>query len=131
MTTPEQTLQTLATLDPDYPAFIASLPPNILPTTVTSLPNGMAEDIISLLKTERPELTPWLDSHSAAPTSAKQAFGPLETTAIVLGAILFLLRSHIKIQGEHFLFEHKPMNNTLLGKVLDKLAVLLGGKAEL
>ena len=56
MLTPEQTLQTLADLDPDFPAFAASLPPEFTRLDRPH-PAGLAEDIITLLRTESPELS--------------------------------------------------------------------------
>ena len=40
MTTPAQSLQTLARLDPGYPAFVAALPPQAFPVT-TPLPDDL------------------------------------------------------------------------------------------
>ena len=120
MTTLEQKLQTLACLDPDYPAFASDLPPEALCVGDNPLPDGLAEDVIALLRAERPELSDWLDAQPTTAASAKMGVDPL-AAAGVLAAILFLLRSHIKIKGKYFTFEHKPMDNDLLGKVLSKL----------
>jgi len=127
MTTPEQTLQTLAALDPDYPAFAAALPPEALPAGHAPLPEGFAEDVIALLETQRPELSPWLGLSPSTPVPEKMAVDLLGVS--VLAAILFLLRTHIKIKGKHFIIEHKPMGDALLEKVLGKLSSLLGDKA--
>jgi hypothetical protein len=47
-----------------------------------------------------------------------------------LTAILFLLRSHIKIKGKYFPFEHKPIDSDLLKTVLDKLGFIMGAKEK-
>ena len=129
MNTPEQRLLALARLDPDYPDFAAALSPEALRAWDGSLPDGLAEDVTALLRAERPELSGWLDAPPDAPAPDKMAVDPL-AAAGVMAAILFLLRSHIKIKGKHVSFEHKPMDSELMGKVLDKIAKLFGGKAE-
>ena len=129
MTTPEQILQTLARIDPDYPAFAAALPPETLRVADELLPEGLAEDVIALLKAERPELSGWIDAQSRAEPPEKLAVDPL-AAAGVLAAILFLLRLDIKIKGKHFSIVHKRMESELLAKVLDKLGLLFGGRAE-
>ena len=122
MTTTEQTLRTLATNDPDFPRFAAALPPEL--ADHAALPDTLSEDVLAVLRRERPELAPWLDAQKGA-SAAKFSVDP-ETFGI-LAAILFLLRSHIKIEGSKFLIEHKPMGDELLKKVLDTLASLSGG----
>ena len=122
MTTPEQTLQTLARVDPGYPAFAATLPAG-LARSGEALPPELADDVLALLRAERPEIFPLLD----VPTPAKFTIDPL-TAAGVLAAILFLLRTHVKIEGKHILFEHEPMPSELLEKVLDALRSLFGGE---
>jgi len=130
MTTSEQILQSLARLDPDFPAFAEALPPELLGTG-EALPEGLAEDMIAWLRARRPELSSWLEAQegrqSAAPPG-KFAVEPL-AAAGVLAAILFLLRSHIKFKGKNFSFEHKPIDKDLL-KVWEQLALLLGGNVE-
>ena len=121
--TPEQTLQSLAQLDPDYPIFTAALPSEFTGAD-SALPAGLAEDVIALLRTEQPELSGWLDEQPSASLD-KLAVDPL-LTAGALAAILFLLRSHIKITGKQIFFEHKPMDSDLLGKVIEKLASFMG-----
>jgi len=124
MSTPEHTLLTLARIDPDYPTFAAEIPPEITDTK-EQLPEGLADDVIALLQTERPELSAWLKAQSSTSPPDKFTLDPL-TAAGTLTAILFLLRSHIKFEGKRFSFEHKPMDSDLLKKVLDKLGFLVG-----
>jgi len=123
MRTPEQTLQSLAQLDPDFAAFTASFPQELAGAD-NALPNGLAEDVIALLCTEQPELSSWLDASASAPPE-KFAVDPLLAAGVVT-SILFLLRSHIKIEGKHFSFEHQPMDNDLLKKVLDSVSSIMG-----
>ena len=123
----EQTLQTLAQLDPDYPAFAAALPPEVT-GTIEPLPEGLANDVLALLQAERPELSGWLAARSA--TSPPDRFLDPLMAAGTLTAILFLLRSHIKIEGKYFSFEHKPMESDLLKSVLDKLGFFMDPKLK-
>jgi hypothetical protein len=125
MTTPEHTLQTLAELDPNYATFAAALPSL---DHARTLPEGFAEAVVALVGEERPEFSPWLDAQTSQ-VSTRMVVDPI-TAVGVLAAIVFLLRSHIRIEGDHFLFEHQPIENDLLGKVLDVLKSLLGGKGD-
>ena len=129
MTTTEKTLQALALLDPDFPAFAAALTSEELQIANSALPEGLAEDVTTLLRTERPELSGWLDAQPSTQPKDKLAVDPL-AAAGVLAAILFLLRSHIKFKGKHFTFEHKPMESELLKAVLNKLSLMFGGTSE-
>ena len=127
MTSTEQTLRILARSDPDYPAFAADLPPDIFPGAA-ALPEGFADDVASLIREERPELSTWMDTaQSSDLPPQKLAFDPL-AAAGVLSAIVFLLRSHIKIEGKHFSFEHTPLESEGLNKVLGILEKILGVK---
>jgi len=118
-----QVLQTLARLDLDFPNFAAALPPEIA-RMEADLPPALSENVLALLRAERPELAPWLDAQDGAPAPA-DTLGPLEAAG-AMAAVLFLLRSHIKIKrvpgGKwYFLFEHAPAGNDLLQKVLETL----------
>ena len=121
MTNPEQTIQTLARLDRDYPAFIATLP---LDVSNIDLPEGLADEVVCLLQSEEPELSGWITTQPPTTPIEKFSIDPL-AAAGTLAAILFLLRSHIKIEGKYIYFEHKPINNKLLEKVLDTLKGIL------
>jgi len=123
MRTPEQTLQSLAHLDPDFDVFAAEYSKELAGAD-NALPDGVAEDVITLLCSERPELSDWIDASASAPPE-KFAVDPLLAAGVVT-AILFLLRSHIKIEGKHFSFEHQPMDNDLVKKVLDSVSSLIG-----
>jgi len=129
MTITEKTLQKLAQLDPDYPAFAAALPTEALQIAGASLPEGLVEDVTALLRVERPELSAWLDAQLSTQTPDKFAVDPLMAAGVLTG-ILFLLRSHIKFEGKRFTFEHKPMDSELLKAVLNKLTLLFGGTTE-
>jgi len=118
MPTPEQTLQKLAGLDLDYPAFIAKLPAELTQTT-KPLPEGLADDMLALLREERTELSEWLDKQSDDSPPDKFCIDP--GSGLALAAILFLLRTHIRFTGPHFIIEHKPMDSDLLKKVIDTL----------
>jgi len=126
MPTHEQIFQNLAGLDPDYPAFVAQLP-NELTRAAEPMPEGLAEDMLALLRAERPELSEWLDKPSAPPSRFL-----VESAAGVgwLLAILFLLRAHIKFEGANYLIEIKPMDSDLLKKILDMLSDHLSNKSK-
>jgi hypothetical protein len=138
MTSPEQTLQFLAGLDPDYLAFVddCSLE-SVLSNTPYS--DSLVEDVLSLLRDERPDLSVWLDTQPGFPMTTPQieqtfAVDPI-TTAGVLAAIVFLLRTHIKYERTKngkwsFRIEHKPAEDGLLKRVLDSLDSLLNGKGK-
>jgi len=89
----------------------------------------LADDVLALLQAERPELSGWLAARSATSPPDRFTLDPL-TAVGTLTAILFLLRSHIKIKGKHFSFEHKPIDSDLLKTVLDKLGFLVGAKEK-
>ena len=127
MYTSEQTLQALAELDPDYQAFIAQLPDEIAKST-DSLPDGLAYDVLNLLRAERPELSAWFDMQSTGQLPSKSVVGTVMGVGSVLGAIVFLLRSHIKFEGSKFYFEHEPAENSLIEKVLDIISTVIGVK---
>jgi len=123
MRTPEQTLQALARLDPDFDTFAADFSPELTGADA-SLPEGLAEEVIDLLRDERPELSGWLDASESAPPG-KFAIDPL-VAAGVMTSIVFLLRSHIKFEGKHFSFEHEAMDSETIRKVLDFLSTVMG-----
>jgi len=128
MLTPEQTLQTLADLDPDFPAFAASLPPE-LARADHILPEDLAADVVALLRAESPELAGWMDALPNAPQH-KMAAGTLATIG-TLAAILFVLRSRFKVdirfRGVHILIDYKPIRSEQLLKILHDLSSFWGG----
>ncbi|MCL2337408.1 MAG: hypothetical protein FWC60_08315 [Firmicutes bacterium] len=146
MTNAEQTIKFLARLDPDYHTFVSDLPPELSHTT-TALPEGLAEEVVALLRAEQPKLFEKLDIHADA-SPGRPGFDPLSgdhvtkgmVTAIPLlaaptlsvalvSAIIFLLQTHFKIDinivGNHFIIDHPPIDNEQLKSVLDKLDKLL------
>jgi len=129
MPTPEQTLHSLAELDPDYSAFMAQLPDEL--TGVTEpLPEGFADDVISLLRAERPELSKWFDMQQSNPPPAKLLINTAIGAGLALAAIVFLLRTHIEIKGKHFTLKHEPIDSESLAKILDVLRDILSGKSK-
>ena len=126
MFTPEQTLQNLARLDPDFPAFAALLP-NELTRAAETLPEGLAADILTLLREERPELSKWLDAQPSSPPPAKFIVESATGVGLLLAA-LFLVRTHIKVEGVNFKIEIKPMSSKLLIKVLETFKDILSSK---
>jgi len=124
MPTPEQTLQALAAIHPDYPTFAKNFP-NI-PHPTNPLPESLTTDILTFIKKESPELSLFLDNPQAA--ALPQKFFPGAETVLPLVAILFLLRSHIKIDLPSFTLEHKPMGDDLLKKIVETLNKYIGGK---
>jgi len=129
MPNPEQTLQALAKIDTDYQVFIAQLPDEIA-SVANPLPAGFADDVISLLRAERPELSKWFDMQQSNPPPSKLIVDSAIGAGFALAAIVFLLRTHIRIEGKHFFIEHKPEDVSLLTKVLDVLRGILGGKPK-
>jgi len=129
MPTPEQTLHSLAELDPDYSAFMAQFPDELTYTT-EPLPEGFADDVVSLLRAERPELSKWFDMHQSNSPPAKLFIDTAIGVGLALVAIVFLLRTHIKIEGTHFSIEHKPIDSDSLAKILDVLRDILCGKSK-
>ena len=129
MPTTEQMLHSLAELDPDYSAFMAQLPDGL--TGVTEpLPEGFAGDVISLLRAERPELSKWFDMQQSNPPPSRLLIDTAIGAGLALVAIVFLLRTHIKIEGTHFSIEHKPIDSDSLTKILDILRDILCGKPK-
>ena len=129
MTTPTQTLQTLAHLHPDYPTFTAALPPE-LTHPQAPLPEGLAADVLALLIEEQPELQSWLEARQSAPPD-KLLLDPLQVHELI--AILFLLRSRIKFErakdGRWSLsWALEPNGAGLIKTIWDKLSTLFGGK---
>ena len=130
MTNAQQSLNVLAYHDPEYAAFSASLPSELVQTDV-DLPPGLAEDVATFLQTERPELTAFFESQQATDPPGKFAIEIDPLIAVTnLAAVLFLLRTHFKIgrtpEGKfEFLLEHKPMNIETLSKVLEIIKRLL------
>jgi len=74
-----------------------------------------------VLQLEKPEMFNQILAQPPRGSSLEKfSIDPL-AAAGTLAAILFLLRTHIRIEGKYFYFEHKPMDNKLLEKVLDTL----------
>ena len=122
MTSLEQMLLALAYLDPEYSRFITVLPPD-LAREESPLPDELLEDVFALLSDERPDLSDWIIERQSIQFD-KMAIDPLMATG-VLAAVLFLLRSHIRIKDGQLFFEHKPIESDLLKKVLDSLSAFL------
>ena len=120
-----QILQALALRDPAYPAFFTAASPELSGATLSP---DLAEDIVTYLCPERPDL-----SDLIAQTDALSATFNGDAIAAIgaITAAMFLLRSHIKITRDvygkcQFLFEYKPADNDLLKKVLDSLKGIVG-----
>ena len=121
MTINQPLLQTIATSDPDWPSFSATLPPALL-ATQPPIPNQLAKDITDLLRKQRPELTPYLDS---PPPSNMQTLNAIPTL-LTIGTILFLLRTSITFQRSEsgkisFNIAHTGMDNELVTKIVEAL----------
>jgi len=125
MLTTEQALQTLASHHPDYQAFAESLPGE-LKRNIDPFPEGLAEEVLALVKKESPEISKFLDMQQENHEPRK--FFPGAELILPLGAMLFLLRSHIKIDLPYFSLEHKPAKDKLLEKILDTLNKHVGKK---
>jgi len=121
MTQPNQALQSFATHDPAFAAFAAELPAALMQT---ELPPELLDDVTALLCAERPEFDLWANMPDVA--QDRYAVGAIAASAATLAAVVFLLRSRIKLQRKEdgawsFLFEHKPADNDLMKRVLDAL----------
>jgi len=122
MPTPEQTLQTLANLHPDYPTFAKNFP-TTSPIATIPLPPALAADILTFIKTESHELSHYLQNPQ--PTQPTKLF-PGAETILPWAAALFLLRAHIKIDLPNFTLEHQPMGDELLAKIFDTINKYFG-----
>jgi len=117
----KQALQTFAAHDPAFASFAAELPEGL---AQRELPPELLADAADLLRAERPEFASWMDR----PDRPQEQFsvGAIIASAATLAAVVFLLRSRIKIQRKEdgawtFLFEHKPADNDLMKRVLGAL----------
>jgi len=124
MNTPQETLQSIARSDPEYRSYLAGMLP-VLEDVDQPLPDGLAEDVLALMQRTQPELVK--QAESAPPEPDRFAIDPT-VTIFSLAAIVFLLRSHIQYKDGHWTFEHKPIADDMLGKVLDALKGVLGIK---
>ena len=121
MTQPTQALCTFAAHDPAFAAFAAELPAEL---AQRELPPELLTDAAALLRAERPEFALWMDRPDGP--QDKFAVGAIVASAATLAAVVFLLRSRIKILRKEdgtwsFLFEHKPADNDLMKHVLAAL----------
>ena len=119
----KQALINFARHDPDFAAYATSLPSEVF-TLDKQLPDGFVDDVVELLRAEQPEFSDLFNNQQNDLPPEKFGVDPL-AAAGMLAAILFLLRSHIKIEGKHFVFEYKPMGNAMLEKVLNTLSSIL------
>jgi len=122
MMTPEQSLQYLAQMDPEFEDFCAELSSELAGAD-NELPEGLTDSVIAMLDTEQPENAEWIKKIHNNPT-ATFAIDPILAAGIVT-SMLFILRSRIKIKGDKFSFEHKPMDNELIKSVFDSFTALL------
>jgi hypothetical protein len=125
MSNASHTLQTLACIDPDYHAFAAYVPPEL---SQAELPPGLAVDIATYLKSERPELSAWIDTQLTS--SQPMEMFTLAANVSTIVAALFLLRSHIELEHApdgkiSFKIKIKPAGSVLLKNILESLAELL------
>lgn len=117
----KQALQSFAAHDPAFAAFAAQLPAGL---AQRELPPELLADAADLLCAERPEFALWMDRPDGP--QEKFAVGAIIAGAATLAAVVFLLRSRIKLQRKEdgawtFLFEHKPADNELMKHVLEAL----------
>jgi hypothetical protein len=119
-------LHTLAAADPDYPRIAHQLAPLAL---LSLPPDEEAEIARAMLKVlgEDPQQAPAMSALLTHPPP--QHFEVSLLSAGLLVAVVFLLRTHIhvegKIRGLTFTIEHKPADSKLLTALLNKLASLL------
>jgi len=123
MTPNHPQLQTLATSDPAWHSFAATLPPAFL---TAETPNPLAEDTANLLRTKHPELAAYLDS---PPPSQMQTLDIIPTM-LTAGAVLFLLRSHISFERTEsgkisFSIVHPGIGDELITKIVETFKKLV------
>lgn len=121
-------LHRLAVADPDFLAEQKRL------ASLTHLPlsaaeqTALAQETLAVLR-DSPEQEQVIRSLTENPGLAKNYDGGLLTSGVLV-AIVFLLRSHIKVKRHsdgrlEFLFEHKPADSKLLTQLLERLSALL------
>lgn len=121
-------LHRLAVADPDFLAEKKRLASLTHLTLSAAEQTALAQETLAVLR-ESPEQKQAIRTLTENHEPAKNYDGGL-LTAGVLVAIVFLLRSHIKVKRHNdgrleFLFEHKPADSKLLSQLLDRLAALL------
>lgn len=118
-------LHTLAVADPDYPMVAQQLAPLALVALPSDEQAAVARAALEVLG-EDPQ-------HAAAMVALlnqpPQRFDAGLLSASLLVAVVFLLRTHIRLEGKTrgltFTIEHKPADSQLLTALLNKLASLL------
>jgi hypothetical protein len=129
-------LTALARSDPDFDAFARRcaglLEPPAGPGSADAQARALAGEALAVLG-QSPEMARRLEHLSRAPPPERFDGGTLAVPALV--AILFLLRTHIRIERHpdgrwacHI--EHKPADSKLLTALLQKLAALLPGAGD-
>jgi hypothetical protein len=119
-------LHTLAADDPDYPRIAKQLAPLVL---LSLPPNEQAIITHTTLEvlSEDPQRVPAIISLLDDPPP--QRFDTDLLRASLLVAVVFLLRTHIRIEGKArdltFTIGHKPSDSETLTALLTKLAALL------
>lgn len=120
-----QILHALATTHPDFADFVN----HFTFTSNHELPAELLNDTLAFLH-ENPEQAIILDAIQQQADHHHSFHIDVETIGTIV-AIMFLLRTHIKLErNEHgkwtFLLENKPNNNSLLSSLLEKLNEWLG-----
>lgn len=119
-------LHTLAAADPDYPAIAKQLAPLALVSLPPDEQATIAHVTLEVIGKD-PQTASALTSLLEQPPPQRFETGLLSAGLLV--AVVFLLRSHIRIEGRardlKFTFEHRPSDSQALTALLNKLAALL------
>jgi hypothetical protein len=119
-------LHTLAAADPDYPRIAKQLAPLVLLPLTPDVQAVIAHATLEVLG-EDPQRVPAMLSLLNHPPPQRFDTGLLRASLLV--AVVFLLRTHIRIEGKArglaCTIEHKPADSKALTALLNRLSVLL------
>lgn len=122
----QQTLQILASSNPDFPAFVSGLGAE---ANVPPLPPELLIDTLAVLG-EDPQTAAAIAALSNNPNARKSFVTGGEIAALF--AVAFVLRTHIKLERTttgkwKLLIEHQPADSKQLTTLLKKLADWING----
>ena len=125
--TNQEIIELLATRDPKWQSFYSELPVS-LQTITTQIPKQLVDDVVTLLNAKRPELSVYISRLKQEPlqTFDKGKTGNQIKTILTIGAILFLLQTHILIErpidgGFQIKIEHHAMGDELVEKIVESI----------
>lgn len=119
-------LHTLAAADPEYPPVAQQLAPLALVALSPDEQAGIARATLKVLN-EDPQRSPAIAALLNRPP--RQVFGADLLSAGLLVAVVFLLRTHIRFEGQTrslaFTIDHQPGDSPALSALLHRLSTLL------